>query len=189
MPKLAKRVLSQFVLSGCMRRLRYSLYPTEKKAPYPEERLRQDMPAPTDPRPGFGQMTKEGRIWEATVYRSLLETFGVDEVLIGGEPTPEDIESGRCFSKLQFRNVITGLRAGQYVTEPEFSFTETFKSNFHLNELSAQILLPRGDHLGYAEVRPDIIQVTTRPQSGPWYRLTGLSTDTMARSVVGWLPG
>ena len=174
MPKLAKRVLSQFVLSGCMRRLRYSLYPTGKTAPYPDERLRQDMPAPTDPRPGFGQMTKEGRIWEATVYRNLLETFGVDEVLIGGEPTPEDIDSGRCFSKLGLLNVITGLRAGLYVTEPEFSITETFKTNFHLNELSAQILLPRGDQLGYAEVRPDIIQVTTRPQSGPWYRMTGL---------------
>ena len=173
MPRLAKKTLSQFVLSGCMRRLRLSLYPAVKKSPFAEERARQGMPEPMKPRPGFGQLTKEGRLWEQSVYKSLFETFGDDDVVVGGTPSPEDVESGRCFSRIDLSKKIATLCPGQFVIEAEFDIPATFQKRFHLDELSAAILSPRGDILDTANVRPDIIRVTERPENLRWFRLTG----------------
>ena len=173
MPRLAKKTLSQFVLSGCMRRLRFSLYPAVKKSPSSEERTRQDMPDPMKPRPGFGHLTKEGRLWEQSVYKSLVETFGDEEVVVGGNPTPEDLESGRCFRQLDLEKKIADLRPGQFVIEAEYDIPDGFIKRFNLDELAADILVPRGDTLDTARVRPDLITVTTRSENGPWFQLTG----------------
>lgn len=173
MPRLAKKTLSQFVLSGCMRRLRFSLYPAVKKSPFAEERERQDMPAPMKPRPGFGHLTKEGRLWEQSVYKSLLESFGEDDVVVGGGATQEDIESGRCFRQIALATKIAALRPGHFVIEAEFNIPASFRRRFTLDALVAEILAPRGDCLETANVRPDLLMVTARPQNAPWFLLTG----------------
>jgi len=169
MPQLAKKVLSQFLLTGCMRRLRFTLYPKKKEQHAAAERARQGIPDPLDPRPGFGELTRQGKEWEREVYRDLVETIDPEYVIISGEATPEDLETGRCFGEQQLVNVINNLRAGQLVVEPQFSFSKTFKNRFNLHELERAILQPRGELLDFADVRPDLIQVTQRPEHRIWY--------------------
>src|SRR6185369_8542343 len=132
MPQLAKKVLSQFLLTGCMRRLRFTLYPQKKEQPFAAERARQGMPDTLDPRPGFGELTRQGREWEREVYRDLVETFEPEYIVISGEATPEDLENGRCFGAQKLINIIGDLTAGQFVVEPEFGFTDRFKQRFFL---------------------------------------------------------
>lgn len=174
MPRLAKKVLSQFIRSGCMRRLRLDLYPDIAEEPFRTERRDQDMPKRMEPRPGFGQLMREGRDWERSVYKNLVETFGIDDVLVGSEPRKEDIQSGRCFTKQKLVDVIRGLRPGQFIIEPEYSFTEAFRTRFNLDQLEGELLAPRGERLAFSIVRPDIIQVTMRPEHGaPWFQING----------------
>lgn len=175
MPQIGKKVLSQFVRSGCMRRLRLELYPDTQREPFRTEREAQAMPPKAQGRRGLGYLVKAGRDWEKQVFKDLIQTFGSDTVLVSGDPTPEDIDSGRCFGQQALETHIAALTEGKILIEAEFMVPNCFRARFGFEQITHDILEPRGETLEFAAFRPDIIQVLlpTNMTANPRYSIDG----------------
>ncbi|TVT39608.1 AAA family ATPase [Hymenobacter setariae] len=74
MPTLQKKVISAFIRSGCKRRLRLSLYPTD------EERVPIGMPETQKARSGVGLAGQAGYKWQEEKIDELADVFGPDSI-------------------------------------------------------------------------------------------------------------
>ena len=74
MPYLTKKVLSQYIHTGCLKQLRLDLSPDNQD--YGHERKTEGMPVPQPPRPGLEQIAQAGEEWQQAKLADLTNTFG-----------------------------------------------------------------------------------------------------------------
>ena len=148
MPRLSKKVLSQYFRTECKRQLRLNLSPDT--AGYRHERDEQGMPPPQKPRPGLEQLAQAGDEWQAAKLHDLSQTFGQD--LVVGEAYTDG--SGQ----LRYRNkpleeALEDARPGSFLVEAEYQVGPAFEEALGIAD--------QRDRFGleYAGVRPDIIEV------------------------------
>lgn len=160
MPTLNKRVLSQFLRSKCLRRLRLDLHSLGSQA---TRDIEPGMPERDPARPGLAHLTAAGRDYETRKFLELRGAFGAERVYVGGDVVPnkpadplEPVE--RSFEKQELGDVIGRLVPGTFAIEAEFVIPQRFRALHGLDELEQRILAPRGQQLRFATVRPDIIE-------------------------------
>ena len=152
MATLKKKALSHFLRTNCKRRLRLELYPTDKNEAAQQERNEQgNMPPPDTGRLALAGLTQAGREWEDSVFEDLISVFN-EEVLFSRA------QSNR-FSGTDLLKVLKSEELPRFIIEPSFSITQSFKSQFGLDQLSEKLSSSRGSGLNYStEFRPDIIE-------------------------------
>ncbi|QPC42723.1 ATP-binding protein [Kaustia mangrovi] len=152
MYKLGKRVISQYIRTGCKRRLRLDLYAGR------ETRAAANAPEKDAARPGLALITQQGRDYEHQKYAELQMSFpelaiaNSDEGAVPG--TPE------AYRTLDLETILEQALENSFLLESEFSVTSSFIAAHELTELcgGAEPLI------ALAKVRPDIIHIA--PASG-----------------------
>ena len=169
MPVFQKKVLSAYIRNGCKRRLRLSLYPTDKS------RRDNGMPETQKARAGVGLVGEMGYDWQEEKVSELADVFGASSVLqiLAGPKNraqPQDL----------LPLIQAGLRPHQFIVEAKYTaYTDAFRQGMGLAELAdengepldlrfnhadlLQVLPPRGassalpdEYPGYSqEVHPD----------------------------------
>ncbi len=153
MPQITKRVLSQFIGSGCERQLALELYPDN--GTFRPERLAHTMPDPQPPRPGIVQVTEAGEEWQAEKLHDLTQAFGASAVV--GQRTTN--AAGQvCYSAQPLQNAIPLATPVRFLVEAEFTIGAAFQGALGITARYGQ-----GDTAGhpilFGRVRPDIIEV------------------------------
>jgi DNA replication ATP-dependent helicase Dna2 len=154
--KLGKRVISQFIRTGCRRRLRLDLYQGV------QARRAADVPEKDARRPGLALLTQQGKEYERAKFRELEDIF--PDLVVRGALRSFQAEEDRAFDTIELGNVIDGLSANQMALEAQFTVTQAFKAAHDLNELESGAATPGGHPLTFDALRPDIIRV--QAQSG-----------------------
>ena len=153
MPQITKRVLSQFIGSGCERQLALELYPDN--ATFRPQRQAHTVPDPQPPRPGIVQVTEAGEEWQAEKLHDLTQTFGQSAVV--GQGTLNAAGQVR-YSAQPLQNAIPHAVPVCFLVEAEFTIGSAFQAALGITARYAQ-----GDTLGhpiqFGKVRPDIIEV------------------------------
>ena len=111
MYRLGRRVLSQYIRTGCHRRLRLDLYRGV------QDRRAANVPEKDAGRPGLALLVRQGKEYERAKYRELEEVFG--ELVVRGECRPYDPEEDRAFVSIDLESVIDGLEPHQLVLEAQ----------------------------------------------------------------------
>jgi DNA replication ATP-dependent helicase/nuclease Dna2 len=148
MPYFTKEVLSQYIRTECRRQMR--LYLSPDKAAYRSERAAQRMPPPQPPRPGLEYRTQEGERWQAEKLRDLVETFGSTTVI--GSPYAYSADQTR-YRRVELENALRQAEPNRFLIEAEYNIGPAFEAALGISEYRAQF------NLGYAAVRPDIIEI------------------------------
>ena len=149
MPRLSKRVIANYLRSGCMRRLRLDLSPDSRA--FIHERTTAGMP-PRLVRPGLTALAQAGFEWEHQKVNDLVTTFGAPAVR--GNATRQ-ADGTLKYSATALAPLLQACSAGEFLVQPEF----TIDASSAL-ELALGISGLRASHnLTYSELRPDVIQV------------------------------
>ena len=151
MYRLAKRVISQFIRTGCRRRLRLDLYPTVR------ERERGDVPDKDSSRPGLTLLSRQGKEYEREKFREL-ETIFPDLVVHGALIDFEEGEE-RALAPIRLSDCIDALEPNQFVLEAQFEVTRSFRDAHHLGDLEDGSAVADGEHLTFEDLRPDILHL------------------------------
>lgn len=149
--RLGKRVISQFIRTGCRRRLRLDLYQgirARRAAEVPEKDSR---------RPGLALLTQQGKEYERAKFRELEDIF--PDLVVRGALRPFQAEEDRAFDTIELGAVIDGLAANQMALEAQFTVTQSFKAAHALNELENGVGIAGAQLLSFEALRPDIIRV------------------------------
>src|SRR3954454_17732924 len=123
MPQITKRVLSQFIGSGCAWEVAIQLYPGN--APFKPQRQAHTMPEPQPPRPGIVQVTEAGEEWQAEKLHDLTQTFGAGAVV--GQRTTNAAGQVR-YSAQPLQNAIAHATPVRFLVEAEFAIGPAFHS-------------------------------------------------------------
>ena len=149
--RLGKRVISQFIRTGCRRRLRLDLYRGR------EDRRIADVPEKDAGRPGLALLTQQGKEYERAKFRELEEVFG--DSVVRGELRPYEAEEDRVFEIIDLDFVIDQLEPHQFALEAQYEITDGFRDAHGLAELEDGTAVADGGPLGFEALRPDILQV------------------------------
>ena len=148
MPLLHKRVISNFLRSDCLRRLRLDLVPDTQA--YTAERQNLNMPPRDVGRPGLRALTDAGDLWEKAKVNDLAEAIGINN-LIGTYQT--DYNGKHSFSRTALAQVINQASPGRFLVEAEYPVGPAFLQATGLTSVVAQ------HNLNFWSFRPDLIQV------------------------------
>lgn len=189
MPHLSKKCLSQFVRTGCLRRLRLDLYPDTTQH-QPSRQLHR-MPAPKKNRPGIAALTSTGREWEHEVFDDLARTF------------PQSTRHNRVVSPtsgqprydaLDLKTELTCTPPGAILLEATFdppghaSGPLSVLRHFQpLHDFLNNTLSGRGEILFIASARPDIVFVS-QPVDSLSSPPEHLCREVLPDGTVGDLP-
>jgi DNA replication ATP-dependent helicase Dna2 len=159
--RLGKRVISQYIRTGCRRRLRLDLYASDAS------RTRANAPIKDSRRPGLALLTQQGRAYERAKFREL-ETIFPDLIVRGAD---KDFDPGeeRAFHTVELGDCIDRLGANYFALEAEYQITAEFIGAHGLGDLHDGSALTQGATLSFANVRPDILQV--QPPAGQLRRI------------------
>ncbi len=161
MYKLGKRVISQFIRTGCRRRLRLDLYrgvAARRLADVPEKDAR---------RPGLALLTQQGKDYERAKFKELEDIF--PDLVVRGQLKAYEAEEDRAFEVIELEAVIDGFAPNQLALEAQFQITDSFKVAHSLTDLEDGALVAGGYPLSFEALRPDILQV--RAPSGDARRI------------------
>jgi hypothetical protein len=148
MPYLAKKVLSRYFRTECRRQLRLDLSPDNRR--YQAEREKEGMPPPQPPRPGLEQIAQAGEAWEAAKLHDLTQTFGAQAV-VGAAASDA---SGRVrYNPVPLQEALNGIAPDCFIVQAEYEIGAAFETALGIAGHRAQL------GLGYARVRPDLIEV------------------------------
>ena len=151
MYRLDKRVISQFVRTGCRRRLRLDLYQSSA------DRRLADAPEKDARRPGLALLTQQGRQYERAKYLELEEFF--PDLLVRGGLKEFDAGQDRTFHEIALQDCIGRLREGHLALEAEYEVTESLKAAHGLEDLEDGTAVCGRERMTFGRLRPDIIQV------------------------------
>ncbi|WP_018147818.1 hypothetical protein [Henriciella marina] len=152
MYKLGKRVISQYIRTGCKRRLRLDLYDGRRS------RAAANVPEKDAARPGLALITQQGRDYEHQKYAELQVSFpdlaiaNSDAAALPGTPA--------AYRTLDLETVLAEAPENGFLLEAEFPVTQTFIAAHDLNGLCGG----DGPLIALAQVRPDIIHLV--PSTG-----------------------
>lgn len=151
---VTKQAMSSFVRAECLKQLRLSLTHEKKCAAH---RSAQGMPDEQQPRPGIQLLREAGDEWEAEKLGDLAVSFGHPAVLGKSKP----LGGGRVkFGNADLIDLITEAAPGTFMAQAEFPVTPTFESALGIADYRVRY------EMGFADVRPDIIQVLGQGQLG-----------------------
>lgn len=150
MYRIGKRVISQFIRTGCRRRLRLDLY-AGKSA-----RVRGDAPEKDASRPGLALLTAQGRQYEREKYHELETVFPT--LVIHGAPKAFAAGELCAFMDLRLADYIDALEPDQFVLEAQFEVTNSFRHAHNLLDLEDGSAVADGQPLTFDALRPDILQ-------------------------------
>lgn len=107
MPVFQKKVLSAYIRNGCKRRLRLSMYPTDR------ERVANGMPETQKVRAGVGIAGQLGYEWQEEKVAELVDVFGAGSVLQqkGGS-------KNQALPQELLALIHAGLQPHQFIVEP-----------------------------------------------------------------------
>src|SRR6266849_1364230 len=149
MPHLAKKTLSQFIRTGCMRQLRLNLSPDTRE--FADERAAAQMPPKQPPRPGLEQFTQAGEEWQCQKMHELVETFGEGCVLGEVRRNPEGMYTfGR---RTDLRMALTQAVPHRFIVEPVYRVTAAFQNAMNIGGYTHEF------GLTYGELLPDLLQI------------------------------
>lgn len=157
MYKLGKRVISQYIRTGCKRRLRLDLYAGRKA------REAANAPPKDAARPGLALITQQGREYEHQKYAELQVSF--PELVISNSEEGALPGTKEAYRTLELGSGLDTAIENALLLEAEFPVTNSFVNAHALGELS-------GGHqplVALANVRPDIIHV--QPANGSVRRI------------------
>lgn len=149
--RLAKRVISQFIRTGCRRRLRLDLYPTSL------DRERGDVPDKDASRPGLALLSRQGKEYEREKFRELEMIF--PDLVVRGGLKEFDAAEDRAFDQIRLTDCIDALEPHQFALEAQFEITRTFRGAHQLQDLEDGSAVAGGERLTFEALRPDILQV------------------------------
>jgi hypothetical protein len=155
MPQISKKVLSQYIRTGCLRQLALDLFPDTQQH-QPERDLR-SMPHRQSPRPGLRNIQAAGDEWAEEKMDDLTQTFG--QAAIIGDPYTTPSNHVR-YRKIKLSQRLTGASPIQFLVEAEFPIGATFQSALGITGHVATF------NVEYSDLRPDIIAVLS-PGSFP----------------------
>ena len=107
--KLGKRVISQFIRTGCRRRLRLDLYGGVG------DRRAADVPVKDSSRPGLALLTQQGKTYERAKFLELETIF--PELVIRGALRDFVLDEDRVFDAISLGDCIDGLMPNQFALE------------------------------------------------------------------------
>ena len=97
MYRLGKRILSQWIRTGCHRRLRLDLYRGA------QDRRAAELPEKDAGRPGLALLVRQGKEYERAKYREIEEVFG--DLVVRGELRPHEPDGNRAFESIDLETV------------------------------------------------------------------------------------
>ena len=172
MYKISKRVISQFIRTGCRRRLRLDLYSGVQDR-------RRRTPQKDSSRPGLALLTRQGKVYEREKFLELETIF--PDLVVRGPLRPFQADEDRVFDVIDLDGCIDRLEPHQFALEAQFDITNSFKAAHGLHDLEDGSAVADGQPLRFEGLRPDIIQV--RPASGEARRIV---TRRPSRSHRSW---
>jgi hypothetical protein len=140
MPYLAKRTISNFLRSECLRRLRLDLSPDN--AAYQAER--QGMPPKQSGRPGIATLTAAGTEWEEAKIADLRAAFGAASIIA----PPSGSQEIDLATALAHR-----IPATLFITQGQYAVGNTFQTALAIQNYAKSL------NLTYGRLRPDIIRI------------------------------
>lgn len=153
--RLSKRVISQYIRTGCRRRLRLDLYAGGAA------RQRADAPPKDTLRPGLTLLARQGKEYERVKFAELEEVFS--SLVVRGELRQEVTErEDRAFASINLGDTLGTMESGQFALEAQFEVVDTFVAAHCLEDLVQGSATIDGC-LTFDAVRPDIIHL--RPPS------------------------
>jgi hypothetical protein len=148
MPHLSKRSISSFLRSDCLRRLKLDLSP--ENSTFQHERVTQNMPPRAVGRPGLRALADAGTEWEVAKVNDLVQTFGIASTLGNHVQLP----TGRVrFNDAPLMQLIQRASPGKFLVQTEYGVGATFENALNIGHFRSTF------NLGYADLRPDLIQV------------------------------
>lgn len=148
MPYLSKRSISSFLRSDCLRRLKLDLSPDNST--FQHERVAQNMPPRAVGRPGLRALADAGTEWEIAKVNDLVQTFGIASMLGNHVQLPT---GGVKFNDAPLAQVIQRASPGTFLVQTEYGVGATFENALNIGHYRSAF------NLGYADLRPDLIQV------------------------------
>jgi DNA replication ATP-dependent helicase Dna2 len=149
--RLGKRVISQFIRTGCRRRLRVDLYQSVR------DRRLADAPEKDARRPGLALLTQQGKEYEREKFKELEDVFS--DLVVRGALRAYEAEEDRAFEPIKLAAVIDRLAVNHLVLEAQFEITDSFKAAHSLTDLADGTAVAGGHPLGFEGLRPDILHV------------------------------
>jgi DNA replication ATP-dependent helicase/nuclease Dna2 len=150
---LSKRVISQYIRTGCRRRLRLDLYASDAA------RRTADAPRKDTARPGLRLLTEQGRQFEREKFAELTEIFGSH--VISGESREFEPGEESVFTPIELCDHIIDGRPNNFLLEVEYQVVPRFVEVHGLTDLidiDDCSITDRGI-LAMKRVRPDIIHI------------------------------
>jgi DNA replication ATP-dependent helicase/nuclease Dna2 len=163
--RLGKRVISQFIRTGCRRRLRLDLYQGVRDLQLA------NAPQKDAQRPGLALLTQQGKEYERAKFKELEDVF--PDLIVRGALKAYEVEEDRAFETIELAAVIDRLTLNQLALEAQFEITNSFKVAHNLTDLVDGSTVAGGYPLRFEALRPDILQV--RPSNGEARRIVTVS--------------
>lgn len=151
MYKLSKRAISQYIRTGCRRRLRLDLYTGVR------DRERADAPPKDASRPGLALLTRQGKEYERAKFQELETIFPT--LVVRGALKPFDAQEDRSFDPINLADHIDAFQPHQFALEAQYELTASFRAAHNLSDLEDGSAVADGQTLRFERVRPDIIYV------------------------------
>src|SRR6266700_2361781 len=148
---LSKRVISQYIRTGCRRRLRLDLYGSDAA------RRTAGAPLKDTARPGLRLLTEQGRQFEREKFIELVEIFG--DCVISGASREFEAGEESVFTSIELRDYILNIQPNDFLLEIEYDVVPGFIAAHGLSDLVDGRSLAGGGTLTMKRVRPDIIRV------------------------------
>src|SRR5712691_5272326 len=104
---LSKRVISQYIRTGCRRRLRLDLYGSDAA------RRTAGVPLKDTARPGLRWLTEQGRQFEREKFVELVEIFG--DRVISGESRQFEAGEEAVFASIELRDHIINVQPNDFL--------------------------------------------------------------------------
>lgn len=155
MPLLSKQVISNYLRSDCLRRLRLDLYPDTRRVlpngqTAQQERQALGLPPRCVARPGLQAMAAAGHQWEEDKLNDLVQTFGL-ATLVGA---PQRITPGTYrFSDTPMANLIPRSAPGVFLVQGQFQVGDSFEQALGIQNLRTT------ENMIYSDLRPDLVEV------------------------------
>ena len=145
--KLGKRVISQYIRTGCKRRLRLDLYA--------DQQVRKAVNAPMKDaaRPGLALITQQGRAYEYEKYAELQVSFS--GLVIANAEAGAISGTKEAYQNLVLESVLKKAPENGLLLEAEYAVTPTFIDSHRLDDLCGG----SEPTVAFADVRPDIIHL------------------------------
>jgi len=148
MPQISKKVLSQYIRTGCLRQLALDLFPDTREQ-QPERDLR-SMPHRQSPRPGLRNIQAAGDEWAEEKMDDLTQTFGQSTIIGDPYTTPSNHVRYRTIQLSQHLRAASPIR---FLVEAEFPVGANFQASLGISGHVAAF------GVEFSDLRPDIIVV------------------------------